>query len=416
MVQRCDPAARGVQGLVLVPTRELAIQVGEVMSMLAEPLRVDVTLLYGGRPLERERRALLHAQVVVGTPGRILDHLQQGTLSLRGVRTLVLDEADEMLDKGFGPPVAKIISHCPADRQTALFSATLPEWVRTAADRYLRQPVTVKVDPAETPPPEIEHIVYDVPQEHRFDALRTLLSRQGPDPIIVFGRTKHGVKKLARQLQAVAYSVGALQGNMSQAARERVMSDFRAGNVRVLVATNVAARGLDIEAVEQVINYELPETAELFTHRVGRTGRMGRSGEAITFLTPEDAGKWREFERTLRRRFPRKPWPITGEPRPTPALAPVIRQAQTPRRAQPAQRPLQRTAAPPRPQAQRPQPRIAAPPHPRPAQRAAAAPAQLRERPTPQSGGQRPAPGAAPAQPQRRWRWRRPQRGTSQGA
>ena len=322
MVQRCDPAVRGIQGLVLVPTRELAIQVGEVMAMLAKPLRVEVTLLYGGRALGPERNALHRAHIVVGTPGRTLDHLQQGTLSLKGVRTLVLDEADEMLDKGFGPSVQRIIAGCPTDRLTALFSATLPEWVRSAAERYLRNAVTVRVDATETQVVEIEHLVYDVPMAYRFDALKTLLSKQGDDPIIVFGRTKHGVRKLARQLEAVGFSVGALQGNMSQNARERVMTDFRAGAVRVLVATNVAARGLDIERVEQVINYELPESAELFTHRVGRTGRMGRSGEAITFLTEEDAPKWREFERNLKRSFPRQRWPRNGaKPTPPPVVA-----------------------------------------------------------------------------------------------
>lgn len=320
MVQRSTRRMSGVQALVLVPTRELAIQVGEVTAKLGAALGVHVTLLYGGRGLEPERRALRTAQVVIGTPGRTLDHLQQGSLSLQGVRTLVLDEADEMLDKGFGPAVARIIAECPARRQTALFSATMPEWVQDAASRYLDRPATVNVATQATPPPDIEHLIYDVPTEHRFGALRTLLSRQGEDPIIVFGRTKHGVKKLALQLTNLGYSVGALQGNMSQNARERVMTDFRAGRLRVLVATNVAARGLDIEGVGQVINYELPETAELFTHRVGRTGRMGRSGEAITFLTPDDASKWREIERFLNRRLARKPWPLGQVP---PAPAPV---------------------------------------------------------------------------------------------
>lgn len=309
MVQRCDPNTRAIQALVLVPTRELAVQVGQVVSQLATAKGLRVVLLYGGRSLEPERQALQRGHIVVATPGRTLDHLQQRNLNLAGVRVLVLDEADEMLDSGFGPNVQKIVAYTPRERQTALFSATLPEWVTSAAARYLQNPVKVNVVP-EQAPAEIDHLIFDIDAAHKFAALRALLSDQGPDPIIVFGRTKHGVKKLARQLEAAGYSVGALQGNLSQNARERVMADFRAGRVRVLVATNVAARGLDIAGVEQVINYELPESAELFTHRVGRTGRMGRSGEAVTFLTAEDTTKWRQIEKGLKRRFTRKPWPV----------------------------------------------------------------------------------------------------------
>ena len=309
LVTRCDPALRTVQALVLVPTRELAIQIGQVMAQLAEAHRLHVTLLYGGRSLEPEHRALASgAQIVVATPGRTLDHLQRRTLSLKGLRLFVLDEGDEMLDRGFGPDVERILSHAPSQRQTALFSATMPEWVTRAAARYLRNPLVLKIDAETYAPPEVEHIVYEIESAHRFGALRTLLDQQGPDPIIVFGRTKHGVKKLALQLKSLGYAVDALQGNLSQNARERVMSDFRSGKVRVLLATNVAARGLDIIGVEQVINYELPESGELFTHRVGRTGRMGRSGEAVTFITPEDAQKWRQIERTLGTRLVREPW------------------------------------------------------------------------------------------------------------
>lgn len=340
LVSKCDPAVRGVQALVLVPTRELAIQVGGVTQQMAQSLGLRMTLLYGGRSLLPEKQALAAgAQIVVGTPGRTLDHLRQGTLSLKSVRFLVLDEGDEMLDRGFGPDVDRILSHTSTDRQTALLSATVPAWVEQTAARHLRNPLLVRADVELEAPPEIEHVVYDVGPAGKLQALRALLDRQGNGPIIVFGRTKHGVKKLARQLGEIGYSVAALQGNLSQNARERVMEDFRTGRVRVLLATNVAARGLDIAGVEQVINYELPESAELFTHRAGRTGRMGRSGEAVTLLTPEDSPKWRQIERALGKRLARVSWNgsqadgARPRPLPVPPAAPA-----RPQPAVPAQR------------------------------------------------------------------------------
>jgi ATP-dependent RNA helicase DeaD len=321
LLQRCDPHRAGVQALVLVPTRELAIQVADVIGHLAGLLRLRHTLLYGGRSLAPEVRAIPSAQIVIGTPGRTLDHLRQGNLSLKHLRMLVLDEGDEMLDRGFAPDVERIISFAPQPRQTALFSATLPAWVAVTASKHLQSPVTVEVDAGETSAPEIEHIVYDVDPSAKIGALMTLLDRRDDQPVIVFGRTKHGVKKLAQRLVELGYPSAALQGNLSQNARERVMADFRAGRVPILLATNVAARGLDVQDVDTVINYELPESAEWFTHRVGRTGRMGRSGQAITFLTADDAGKWREIERHLGRKLRRQTW---GETRVVPA--PLVRQ------------------------------------------------------------------------------------------
>lgn len=315
IVERCVPNMRGVQALVLVPTRELAIQVSEVLGRLAAARHLRTTLLYGGRSLAPERHALANgAQVVIGTPGRTLDHLRRGNLLLGQLRIFVLDEADEMLDRGFAPDVECILSQTPAQRQTALFSATVPEWVMKTAARHLRNPVTVRVDRETETPPEIRHIVYEVDPGAKFTALRTLLDHRGDGPILVFGRTKHGVKKLARQLGELGYPVAALQGNLSQNARERVMADFRCGGVPILLATNVAARGLDVEGIQQVINYELPDSALLFTHRAGRTGRMGRHGESITFITPAEGPKWRQIERALGRRLPCKAWPNGGAP------------------------------------------------------------------------------------------------------
>ena len=308
LVERSDPGLRAVQGLVLVPTRELAIQVGSVLAPFAATRRLHHTVLHGGRSLGPEQHALKTAQIVIGTPGRTLDHLRQGNLSLDRVSLLVLDEADEMLDRGFGPDVERILAQAPRERQTALFSATLPAWVAKIAARHVHHAVTIEVDAAMAAPPEIGHVVYDVEAATKLDALRTLLDRRGQEAVIVFGRTKHGVKKLAQRLEALGYPAAALQGNLSQNARERVMASFRSGARPILLATNVAARGLDVPEIGQVINYELPESADWFTHRVGRTGRMGRAGLAITLLTPEDSPKWRQFEKVLGRRLERRPW------------------------------------------------------------------------------------------------------------
>jgi len=345
LVERLDPSAGGVQALILVPTRELAIQVGDVIEKLARARRLKLTLLYGGRSLIPEARALAGgAQIVVGTPGRTLDHLRQGNLRLQTLRIFVLDEGDEMLDRGFAPDVERILARTPSTRQTALFSATVPPWVMQTATRHLHDPVLVRVDAAEAPP-EIEHVVYDVDPNTRGIALRTLLDRRGDGPIIVFGRTKHGVKKLARQLETEGFPVTALQGNLSQKAREKAMADFRSGALPILVATNVAARGIDVADVGQVINYEVPESAELFTHRVGRTGRMGKSGEAITFVTPEESAKWRQIERALGKTLPRQPWSHDGAPAPAPSPR-TTPQAQASTPARPTAQPESRSDAP----------------------------------------------------------------------
>lgn len=219
----------------------------------------------------------------------------------------MLDEADEMLDKGFAHDVEAILERTPRERQTALFSATMPAWVEHTAKQHLRAPDKVEIDANVQAPPAVEHFVYAIEKADKLQALQSLLDERD-GAIIVFGRTKHGVKKLARQLDKLGYLVGALQGNLSQNARERVLADFRSGAAPILVATNVAARGLDVEGVDQVVNYDLPDSRELFTHRVGRTGRMGRDGEAITFVTPDEGRKWREIERGLGHRVKRVPW------------------------------------------------------------------------------------------------------------
>jgi ATP-dependent RNA helicase DeaD len=320
LMERCDGQQRQVQALVLTPTRELARQVGEVLTALGKGAGMKVALVYGGRPFAQQEAALAGgAQVVVGTPGRVLDHLKRGTLQLKRLRMLVLDEADKMLDQGFAPDVERILAQTPRSRQTALLSATIPDWVERISARHLVEPEVLLSDRADGSEPDIDHVVVEAYTEDKFQVLQRLLDEPAEGATLVFGRTKRGVHNLGRRLQALGYGVAVLQGNLDQKARDRALEQFRSGRVPILVATNVAARGLDILHVERVINYELPETHELFTHRVGRTGRMGRTGRAITLVSAADLSKWQAIERGLGRRLPRVS--ASGEPAPLPQTA-----------------------------------------------------------------------------------------------
>ncbi len=315
LMERCDEKQPQVQALVLAPTRELARQVSHVLTALAKEARIKVALIYGGRAFGPQQTALAGgAQVVVGTPGRVLDHLKRRTLRLEQLRMLVLDEADEMLDQGFAPDVERILAMTPRSRQTALFSATIPPWVDKIAAKHLSDPEVLVAEEGDGSDPEIDHFVVEAYGEDKFQVLRRLLDEPTEGATLVFGRTKRGVSNLGRRLQAQGYQVAVLQGNLDQKARDRALERFRSGLVSILVATNVAARGLDILHIGRVINYELPETHELFTHRVGRTGRMGRSGRAITLVGATDLAKWQAIERGLGRRLPRVS--VSGKPAP----------------------------------------------------------------------------------------------------
>jgi len=306
LVERIEHRQRHPQALVLVPTRELAQQVGGVLEQLIAGTGIRSTVIFGGRGIVPQQEALrAGAQIVVGTPGRILDHLKRGSLKLDGIRYLVLDEADEMLDRGFAPDVERILSVTPKQRQTALFSATTPEWVHRVSAKYLREPVVIETAPEGEDKPDIDHVVYEVWREEKIAVLCRLLDEPTQGATLVFGRTKHGVRNLGIKLLRLGYAVDVLQGNLRQEQRDRVIAKFRDGTTPILLATNVAARGLDVLHIDRVINYELPETHELFTHRVGRTGRMGRSGRAITLIGPADLPKWHTIERDLGRKLPR---------------------------------------------------------------------------------------------------------------
>jgi ATP-dependent RNA helicase DeaD len=321
LMEKIDIKNKWLQALVLVPTRELAQQVGDVLEKLGRGSGIHSTLIYGGRAFGPQQDAIYRgAQIVVGTPGRILDHLTRGTMRLDGITYLVLDEADEMLDRGFAPDVERILSQTPAERQTALFSATTPEWVHKVSTKYLKDPVVIETARGEDEPgPDIDHVVIEVWREDKLNVLIKLLDQPTEGATLVFGRTKHGVRNLGEKLERMGYGVDVLQGNLSQGARDKVIEKFRAGKTPILLATNVAARGLDVLHVTRVINFELPETHELFTHRVGRTGRMGRSGSAITILGPADLPKWREIERGLGRTLPR----VTPDGEEIKAAAPI---------------------------------------------------------------------------------------------
>ncbi len=306
MIESISSDVKSLQALVLCPTRELAQQVGRVIRQLVSGTSLSSTIVFGGRAIGPQQDAIQRgAQVVVGTPGRILDLMRRRSMRLDRVRYLVLDEADEMLDQGFAPDVERILRAAARDRQTGLFSATTPDWVHKVSAKYLKDPVVIQTPSDGADEPDIDHVVIEVWNGDKFAVLRRLLEEETAGGTLVFGRTRRGVRNLSARLQRLGYRVGELQGDLNQEQRDRVLERFRARKTPILVATNVAARGLDILHIERVINYEMPETHLLFTHRVGRTGRMGRSGRAITLLGAVDLAKWHEIERGLGRRLPR---------------------------------------------------------------------------------------------------------------
>ena len=293
MVERLDAGRRTAQGLVLVPTRELAQQVLDVLTRLGQTYGLDVVGLLGGRSLDRDFQALeRHPQIVVGTPGRVIDHLHRETLSLADVRYAVLDEADQMLDIGFMPDITRILSRTPRARQTALFSATMPHSILRLVRRYMHEPETVTIAPEQTTVETVEQVYFEVAQRDKVRGLKELIERELRGRTLVFSRTRRGVDYLADQLQGAGIRVGALHGDMDQRKRDQVVQQFRGGQLDILVATNVAARGLDIPEITHVLNYDVPQNAEEYVHRIGRTGRAGREGKAITFVCERDMAEF----------------------------------------------------------------------------------------------------------------------------
>jgi ATP-dependent RNA helicase DeaD len=288
LLQYVDPSMEEVQALVLTPTRELCIQVTQALRAYGERKGVDVVAVFGGAPIrDQQTRLRSGGQVVVGTVGRVMDLMSRHSLMLDDARFVVLDEADEMLDLGFFEDVEKILARCPGGRQTALFSATMPPPIKKLAESGMYDPVTIKVKAATLTIDTVEQFYVEASDRDKPDALAEVLKAERPEQAIIFVRTKIGADRLSRRLNDKGVRVKALHGDMSQGSRDGVMIAFKGGRDRLLVATDIAARGLDISGVSHVINYDLPNSPEVYVHRIGRTGRVGRSGRAITLITPK---------------------------------------------------------------------------------------------------------------------------------
>ncbi len=301
-----DDRTSGPQALILAPTRELATQIDAEIRTLARFTDTSVLTIFGGTPVRGQIQALRrNPQIVVGCPGRVLDLIGQRALRLDDIETLVLDEADHMFDMGFLPDLKRILKVLPEDRQNLLFSATMPKEIRGLADDLLDRPMVVELNdsrPAET----IEHVLVAVSEDRKRDLLEQLLNDDECRTAIVFTRTKHRARRLAQQLDRAGFKAIALQGNMSQSQRDRAMEGFRKQRFDVLVATDIVARGIDVRGVSHVINYDVPNTPEAYTHRIGRTGRAELEGQAVTFATREDGAWLRATERKLGAPIPRR--------------------------------------------------------------------------------------------------------------
>jgi ATP-dependent RNA helicase DeaD len=302
ILQRIDLGKRSTQALVLTPTRELAMQVAEAIHTYSRGIgQVTVQPIYGGAPIGLQLRHLQRGvQIVVGTPGRLIDHLERGSLDLRGIRVLVLDEADEMLRMGFIDDVEKILAAAPDERQIALFSATMPPGVVRIAKTHLRDPERVEIEHQKLTAPAIEQRFLNVSENQKLSVLTQILELQEDEAILIFRRTKLGAAELAERLEGRGFAAMAMHGDMTQAMREGVIRRLKSGQVEIVVATDVAARGLDVDQISHVINYDIPNDVEAYVHRIGRTGRAGRRGMATLFVTPRERRMMRDIERFTR--------------------------------------------------------------------------------------------------------------------
>jgi ATP-dependent RNA helicase RhlE len=288
----------GVGALIMAPTRELAEQIHQAIEILGRETHVKSVTVYGGVGIHPQIEKLKHAHIVVACPGRLLDHMNRGTVDFSRLEVLVVDEADQMLDMGFLPDIRRILARLPKKRQTLLFSATMPSEIRRLAGDILKNPSTIQVG-AVAPADTVSHALYPVPHHLKTALLVKLLSETNVKSVLVFTRTKYRAKSLGKKLVSAGYPCASLQGNLSQGRRQAALEGFRHGTFKILVATDIAARGIDVTRVSHVINYDIPSTPEAYIHRIGRTGRATRSGEAFTFMTGEDKDMVRAINRIL---------------------------------------------------------------------------------------------------------------------
>jgi ATP-dependent RNA helicase RhlE len=298
--QQVRPAPFAARALILAPTRELALQIDETVRFLSVNLRLRTVVIIGGASRFKQVEAMRRgADIVIGTPGRVCDLMQTRELHLGGVSRFVLDEADRMLDLGFIKDIRRIVAALPPQRQSCLFSATMPVEVSSLANSLLRDPVRVEIARTEEDAPKIEQFVHHLPQSGKQSLLMSLLQDDALSRVIVFTRTKHGANKVAGTLENAGIQVNAIHGNKSQPQREKALREFRSGRARVLVATDIAARGIDVTGISHVINFDLPVEAESYVHRIGRTARAGAAGIAISFCDPAERGVLRQIERSM---------------------------------------------------------------------------------------------------------------------
>jgi ATP-dependent RNA helicase DeaD len=306
--------SRNPYALTLAPTRELAVQVAQELNRIGKNKGIISVPIYGGQSIEWQIRSLKKGvDIVVGTPGRVMDHIRRKTLSLRDIRIVVLDEADEMLNMGFVDDVEMILKDVPADRQTMLFSATMPEEILRISRKYMREPEKVFVDPKKMVVAKIKQVFYEVREEDKIKALTRLLDVEDPSLTLVFCHTKREVDDVSGKLQQMGYSAGAIHGDFTQSFRDEMMDKFRKGEIDILVATDVAARGLDIPDVTHVINYSIPQSPDGYIHRIGRTGRAGKAGIAITFVTPREYRQLRLIEKSAKTTISKAKLPTRDE-------------------------------------------------------------------------------------------------------
>ncbi|WP_418937047.1 DEAD/DEAH box helicase [Metabacillus fastidiosus] len=314
LIEKIDMKNENIQALVVAPTRELAIQVSEELYKIGYHKRSRVLPIYGGQDINRQIRALKkNPHIIVGTPGRLIDHINRKTLKLGSVHTIVLDEADEMLNMGFIEDIEAILSNVPTERQTLLFSATMPDPIRRIAEKFMVNPELVKVKAKEMTVPNIAQYYLDVHEKKKFDVLTRLLDIQSPELAIVFGRTKRRVDELSEALTLRGYTAEGIHGDLTQAKRMSTLRKFKEGAIEVLVATDVAARGLDISGVTHVYNFDVPQDPESYVHRIGRTGRAGKTGMAMTFVTPREMDIVKNIERTTKKKMDRMKPPTLDE-------------------------------------------------------------------------------------------------------